>query len=116
MLLSKNLGERLIVQSFDTRALNYIHSKWPELTLSYLTEDYDGGDIESLLKNLDFVPQWWSPESSQVTAENVAWCHSHGIGVVPWTVDDPEEMQRLVDCGVEAIISNYPDRLIKVVR
>ena len=116
MLLSKSLGKRLIVQCFDTRALNYMHTKWTELTLSYLTEDYDGGDIEQLLKNLDFTPQWWSPESSVVTPENVAWCHEHGIGVVPWTVDDPAEMRRLVDCGVEAIISNYPDILIKTVR
>ena len=116
LLLSKNLGSRLIVQCFDTRALNYMHATWPELTLSYLTEDYDGGDIEALLQNLDFVPQWWSPESSVVTPENVAWCHAHGIGVVPWTVDDPAEMRRLVDCGVEAIISNYPDVLIQTVR
>ena len=116
LLLSKNLGKRLIVQCFDTRALNYMHEKWPELTLSYLTEDYDGGDIENLLKNLTFKPQWWSPESSVVTPENVKWCHKHGIGVVPWTVDDPAEMQRLVDCGVEAIISNYPDILIETVR
>ena len=116
LLLSKNLGDRLIVQCFDTRALNYRHEKWPELTLSYLTEAYDGGNIEQLLKNLTFVPEWWSPESSVVTPENVAWCHAHGIGVVPWTVDDPAEMTRLVDCGVEAIISNYPDILIETVR
>lgn len=116
LLLSKNLGSRLIVQCFDTRALNYMHATWPELTLSYLTENYDGGDIEALLQNLDFIPRWWSPESSVVTPENVAWCHAHGIGVVPWTVDDPAEMRRLVDCGVEAIISNYPDVLIQTVR
>ena len=116
LLLSKNLGKRLIVQCFDTRALNYMHTQWPGLTLSYLTEDYDGGDIEALLQNLDFIPRWWSPESSVVTPENVAWSHAHGIGVVPWTVDDPAEMRRLVDCGVEAIISNYPDVLIQTVR
>ena len=112
----EKLGERLIVQCFDTRALNYMHQKWPALTLSYLTEAEEGGDIGKLLDKLDFTPRWWSPESSVVTPENVAWCHAHGIGVVPWTVDDPAEMRRLVACGVEAIISNYPDILIRTVR
>ena len=116
LLLSKKLGKRLTVQCFDTRALNYMHEKWPELTLSYLTEAKDGGDIEKLLEKLTFKPKWWSPESSVVTRENVAWCHAHGIGVVPWTVDDPAEMKRLVGCGVEAIISIYPDILIETVR
>ena len=117
LLLSKNLGDRLIVQCFDPRALNYMHRKWPELTLSYLTELEEGGDIEELIaRNLDFTPRWWSPESHAVTKKNVAWCHKHGIGVVPWTVDDRAEMKRLVKCGVEAIISNYPDILIEVVR
>ena len=117
LLLSKNLGDRLIVQCFDPRSLNYIHEKWPEVILSYLTEPTDGGNIKKLLeKNLDFVPQWWSPESHVVTKKNVAWCHEHGIGVVPWTVDSKAEMKRMVNCGVEAIISNYPDLLIETVR
>jgi len=115
VLLSKNLGDRLIVQSFDTRALEYMHEKWPDLILSYLTDD-DEPDINAILSNLTFKPAWWSPHHSVVTAENVEYCHSQGIGVVPWTVDDPEEMARMVECGAEAIISNYPDRLIEVVR
>ncbi len=116
LLLSKNLGDRLTVQSFDVRALNYMHERWPELILSYLTEDYDGGDIEELLKNLSFKPVWWSPHHSVITPENVAWCHENGIKVVPWTVDEPDDIRRMADCGVDAIISNYPDRLIEIVR
>lgn len=115
LLLSKNLGDRLIVQCFDTRALEYMHEKWPELILSYLTDE-DEPDIEEILSNLSFTPRWWSPHYSVVTAENVARCHELGIGVVPWTVDDPLEMMRLVQCGVDAIISNYPDLLIQIVR
>ena len=115
VLLSKNLGDRLIVQCFDTRALEYMHEKWPELILSYLTDETET-DIEQILSQLTFKPQWWSPNHQVVTPENVEYCHKLGIGVVPWTVDDPAEMQRMVDCGVEAIISNYPDRLIAVVR
>lgn len=116
LLLSKNLGDRLIVQCFDTRALEYMHEKWPELILSFLTEPEDGTDVADIMERLSFTPRWWSPHYSEVTPENVAWCHERGIGVVPWTVDDPAEMKRLVACGVEAIISNYPDRLIAILR
>ena len=115
ILLEKKLGDRLIVQSFDTRALEYMHERYPQLTLSYLTEG-ESKDVEAWMSKLSFKPVWWSPESIEVTPENVKWCHENGILVVPWTVDEPDEMRRLVKCGVEAIISNYPDRLIEVVR
>ena len=115
LLLSKKLGRRLIVQCFDVRALEYMHQKWPRLILSYLTED-DLTDIEAILANLSFKPQWWSPHYSVVTPENVAYCHERGIKVVPWTVDNPEDILRIAGCGVDAIISNYPDRLIELLR
>ncbi len=110
LLLSKNLGDRLVVQSFDVRALNYIHEKYPEVQLSYLTEEEP--DVVELMKLLTFKPRWWSPHYSVVTHANVAWCHAMGIKVVPWTVDDPAEIHRMAECRVDAVISNYPDRLI----
>ena len=115
LLIEKIPLERLIVQCFDTRALEYMHTNWPELTLSFLTEA-EGFTVEDIMEQPSFTPAWWSPEHSEVTPENVAWCHERGIKVVPWTVDEPEEMLRLVDCGVDAIISNYPDILIATVR
>lgn len=114
LLLSKNLGNRLIVQTFDTRALEYIHENWPNVILSYLTEDET--DIETILGQISFKPEWWSPNYEVVTPENVAYCHKRGIKVVPWTVDDPAEIQRMVSCKVDAIISNYPDRLLATVK
>ena len=92
-----------------------MHEKWPELILSYLTEG-DETDVEAILGNLSFKPGWWSPEYTMITPENVQYCHDRGIKVVPWTVDEPEDIRRMADCGVEAIISNYPDRLIEIVR
>lgn len=114
LLLSKNLGDRLVVQSFDVRALEYIHEKWPEVELSYLTDQEP--EIVDILGTLSFKPRWWSPHYSVVSQTNVAYCHALGIKVVPWTVDDPKEIERMVRCGVDAIISNYPDRLITIVR
>nr|WP_240519452.1 glycerophosphodiester phosphodiesterase family protein [Amycolatopsis antarctica] len=45
------------------------------------------------------------------TRELVREAHRAGIAVVPWTVDDPATMRKLVDDGVDGIITDYPDRL-----
>ncbi len=114
LLLSKNLGKRLIVQTFDVRSLEYIHQRWPEVTLAFLTKK--DTDIKEILSRISFLPGWWSPHFSVVTAENVAYCHSLGIKVVPWTVDEQADILAVANCGVDAIISNYPDRLIELLR
>lgn len=115
LLLSKNLGERLVVQSFDVRALNYMNEKYPMLKLSYLTDKEDT-DWEVFMGKLNFTPRWLSPNYKAVDEGMVKKCHEKGIKIVPWTCDEPEEMQRLIELGVDGIISNYPDRLLKITR
>ncbi|MFI5490759.1 glycerophosphodiester phosphodiesterase family protein [Micromonospora echinaurantiaca] len=46
-----------------------------------------------------------------VTREMVARAHRHGLKVIPWTVDDVPTMAKLIDDGVDGIITDYPDRL-----
>lgn len=115
LLKSKNLGDRLVVQCFDVRALNYMHEKYPELILSYLV-DSKAGEFEDYMARLDFTPTWLSPHFSMVDEELCRKCAEKGIKLVPWTVDNPEDIQRMIDLKVEAIISNYPDRLLKATR
>lgn len=115
LLESKQLGDRLIVQCFDVRALDYMHETYPELILSYLTDEGQN-DYDEFMSLIHFIPQWWSPHHSAINKEIVRRAHADGMKVVPWTVDDPAEIRRMVDCGVDAIISNYPDRLIAICR
>lgn len=51
----------------------------------------------------DYVPY--------VTAELVAHAHRNRIDVIPWTINDLPTMRKLMDDGVDGIITDYPDRL-----
>ncbi|MDA2809716.1 glycerophosphodiester phosphodiesterase family protein [Nocardiopsis sp. RSe5-2] len=49
-----------------------------------------------------------------VTGEMVDRAHERGIAVIPWTVDDEATMHKLMDDGVDGLITDYPDRLRSV--
>ena len=115
VLESLDLGGRLMIQSFDERALNYIHEKYPGHTLAYLVEDYEK-DFDEYMSLLNFTPEWLSAYHENVDADLVAKARARGMKVNTWTVDEPDEMRRLIGAGVDAIISNYPDRLLQVVK
>jgi glycerophosphoryl diester phosphodiesterase len=56
----------------------------------------------------------WSPFWRNVTIVDMAESHALGLRVVPWTVNDPGDMARLIDMNVDGIITDYPDRARKV--
>jgi hypothetical protein len=53
----------------------------------------------------------WAPNESFLTAEMLAEAHALGIVVIPWTVNDPATVAKLLKMGVDGIISDRPDRV-----
>lgn len=49
------------------------------------------------------------PEHTMIDARYMAWAKKRGLRVNAWTVDDPEEMRRLIGLGVHGVITNVPD-------
>jgi glycerophosphoryl diester phosphodiesterase len=56
----------------------------------------------------------WSPFWRNVTAENVKEAQALGLKVIPWTVNNPAEMARLIDLAADGLITDYPDRALPV--
>lgn len=105
----KGMDDKVVIQSFDTRALQLLHSKYPGYALSYLIDAKEKRSFSELVKALGFKPAILSPNSALVTPEMIADCHQQKVKVIPWTVNDLEEIRRLKKMGVDGMITDYPD-------
>jgi len=55
--------------------------------------------------------QVYAPDFNYVDEDLIRQCHAAGVRVLPWTVNDPADWERLVGWGVDGVTSDYPDRL-----
>ncbi|MBG7611557.1 glycerophosphodiester phosphodiesterase [Polaribacter sp. BAL334] len=98
--------ERVVIQSFDPRVLEYIHKTYPEYYLAFLTYQ---NNMETNLKMLSFMPQIYSPYFNLMSDKEVENCHQKNMKVIPWTVNKIEDMIRLLKMGVDGLITDYPN-------
>jgi glycerophosphoryl diester phosphodiesterase len=109
VILQKGTEARTVIQSFDPRALQVMHRKYPSVATSLLIEDYDKRSVEEQLQQLGFTPFVYSPHFSLVTPQLVQQCRSKQMKLVPWTINTLEQIQQLKNTGVDGIITDYPD-------
>ncbi|WP_231559553.1 glycerophosphodiester phosphodiesterase family protein [Kocuria sp. ZOR0020] len=104
--------ERTQLQSFDWAALDRAAPVAPELELVALAEaENPGGAGLTPQEVADRGYDVWSPQHVVLTQANIAQAHDLGLKVVPWTVNDPADMARLMDWGVDGLITDYPWQL-----
>jgi glycerophosphoryl diester phosphodiesterase len=112
-LKPKQLGQRLIIQSFDMRPLQVLHRKHPEIALGFLT-DKRNTTLEENLEQLGFIPAFYNPNYQLLTPELVKKCHDKNIRITPWTVNEEAQMKQIKTTGVDGIITDYPNLLSRV--
>lgn len=105
----KNIENRVIIQSFDIRSLQYLNLHYPQIKTALLVEEDDKKIFAYQLQALGFIPTIYSPAYQLVTPLLVKQCHDTGIKIIPWTVNDVETMQKLINLGVDGLISDYPN-------
>jgi glycerophosphoryl diester phosphodiesterase len=105
---------QVLIQSFSPTSLQRIHSIDPELPLIQLTE---GGGSAVEQAGLDAIATYAvgiGPPSGDVDPALVQAAHARCLDVHPYTVNDPAEMQRLIDAGVDGMFTNFPNTLFDV--
>jgi glycerophosphoryl diester phosphodiesterase len=99
---------KVSIQSFDLRVLREVRKTALPVRLGLITDKT--ADPATEMDALGFPADIYSPSYELVTPELISWCHFRQIAVIPWTINDLEEMQTLVDMGVDGIISDYPNK------
>ncbi len=132
------MESRTTIQSFDWRTLKVVQKIDPKITTVALTTQRPGEDQVQVgvpgpspwLGGLDVddfggsIPKLvkasgasvWSPNYLDIEAKQIEEAHALGLTVVPWTINETADMERILAMGVDGIISDRPDRLRAVLQ
>jgi glycerophosphoryl diester phosphodiesterase len=101
--------DRATIQSFDPRTLRVARDIDPSLSLALLV-GRGAGELAAHIDTLGFTPTIYSPNYQFVNQELVTAAHERGMEIIPWTVNERADMERLQALGVNGLITDYPNR------
>jgi glycerophosphoryl diester phosphodiesterase len=122
LIRAYGMQDKILVASFHDERMQEFRQVCPEVATSsarqettvfvLLSKAFLGGFYSPAFYSLQ-VPE----ESSGITvmtAQFVRAAHQRNLRVEPWTIDDPEQMQRYIDWGVDGIITDRPDLMLEI--
>jgi len=100
---------RTTIQSFDWRTLKVVEREAPAIATAYLTSRRNPDPA----KVADAGGRIWSPDFAVLDENVVKKARGLGLKVIPWTVNEPGDIARMLALRVDGIISDYPDRVLE---
>jgi glycerophosphoryl diester phosphodiesterase len=113
-IIRLKIKDKVMVQSFDVRFLRAFRQLNEEIPLVLLVEN-----SLSLRDNIDilgFAPTIYSPQFKLIHEKMIKEAHELGIKIIPWTVNEVEDMKKMKDLGVNGLITDYPDRFQNLIK
>ncbi len=104
---------RPVVLSFESAALAAVRRIEPALMTGFL---FQWPLEDAVERAISVGARQLAPHGDQVTRELVIEARRNDLQVVTWTINDPAQMRALISAGVDGIMTDYPDRLVAVLR
>lgn len=110
VLRERGVLGRAMIQSFDWSVVRRVREVEPAIPTACLSEPKRiTGEVPKLAAASHCTI--WEPSFETLTSAEVAQAHELGMRVIPWTVNEPPDIERVIGLGVDGVISDYPDRV-----
>ncbi|GAA3610943.1 glycerophosphodiester phosphodiesterase family protein [Flavivirga amylovorans] len=100
------------LQSFDLRIMEEIKRQAPNMEVALLVDEDE--DIWKKIADMSYSPEIISPYYKLLNKKAVKNLKAENFKVIPWTINNVEELQKIIDLEVDGIITDYPNRLIEI--
>jgi glycerophosphoryl diester phosphodiesterase len=104
---------RVVILSFDESALDSVYRLDETIMTGFLCEIPSNDLVQRAVR---LGARQLAPRGDLITPELVKKAHAAGLQMVTWTINDPDQMRRLIAAGVDGIMTDYPDRLVEVLK
>jgi glycerophosphoryl diester phosphodiesterase len=111
LIVARRALATAMVSSFDWDALAVVRHFEPRVRVGLLGSQWP---VRMVGAACEIKAESINPRSDIVTEDLCIAAHERNLSVYAWTVDEPDEMRRLIAFGVDGIMTNYPERLREV--
>lgn len=103
---------RVRLQSFDDRVVTEAHRLFPGLSCGLLIDELNV--LDAFMERPGFFPEYVNPHYALVDRQLVEKLHALGVKVVVWTVNQPDDMVRMKQLGVDGLITDHPEMALEM--